>query len=313
MKFLENLSKAFSEKNALQRHLSRKTFESLQALGFHVLGDHFYEPVPNTAMIQQFYSDEPRECSGIDFNFAVAEQTLVTMIDIWGKEFYQSATKYGYREVNNYFFRGLDAVTLYCFIRKTKPKRIVEIGQGFSTIITMAALEANHIESRFSVEKFISIDPYDRLSFREKKIAGIRPEVLLANLQDVPLEIFSSLCESDLLFVDSSHVYKFGSDVEYLFEKVYPNLAPGVNIHVHDISSPYHYPLSWYTEHKRFWNEQHYLENFLRFNPVFRVEIPVYYLSRNSKILAEKCYSICEYKGFKLSGNSFYLKRISLH
>jgi hypothetical protein len=310
MRFLENLHKAFAEKNALQRHLSRKVFDSLQAVGFHVLGDHFYEPIPNTAMIRQTYRDEPRECVGIDFNFAVAEQTLRTMIDTWGEEFYQSATKYGYSEVKNYFFRGLDAITLYCFIRKTKPKHIIEIGQGFSTIVTRAALEANYRDAEFSVEKFISIDPYDRLSFREKKIAGIRPEVLLANLQDIPLTLFSLLSESDLLFVDSSHIYKFGSDVEYLFEKVYPNLAQGVNIHVHDISSPYHYPLSWYAEHKRFWNEQYYLENFLRFNQAFRVEIPIYYLSRNSRILEELCFSICKYEGFKFSGNSFYFKRI---
>ncbi len=129
------------------------------------------------------------------------------------------------------------------------------------------------------------------------------------SLQEIPTNLFANLGKSDLLFVDSSHVYKFGSDVEYLFEEIYPNIAQGVYIHIHDICSPYHYPLDWLVEAKRFWNEQYYLENFLRFNQEFEITMPVYYLSKQSETIKRQCDRICTYEDFILKGYSFYFRR----
>lgn len=303
----ERLDKAWNEKNAVQRYLSRRISKFLQPLGFHLVGDHFYEPIPNTAMLKATYKDEPRKCLHIDFKFPLAEQNIKNIIERWGKEFYPSATRHNYQE-KNYYFRGVDAIALYCFIRETKPSSIIEVGQGFSTRIIIAALEDNYRETGVKA-KFISIDPYERLSFEGPKIVEVELKFISANLQEIATTIFSNLEDSDLLFIDSSHVYKFGSDVEYLFEEIYPSLRKGVYVHVHDICSPYHYPLDWYVKERRFWNEQYFLENFLRSNEMFEIELPIYYLIRESKLLREICNHTCNYEDFKFIGYSFFLKK----
>jgi hypothetical protein len=53
------------------------------------------------------------------------------------------------------------------------------------------------------------------------------------------VEKFAALGENDILFIDSTHVAKVGSDVNYLFFEVLPNLNPGVLIHIHDIFYPF--------------------------------------------------------------------------
>ncbi len=304
----EKIYKALNEKNAIQRYLSRKFFTSLESLGFHVLGDHFYEPIPNTKEIAKNYQDKPRSCHQINFNFERAEQKMVQLLKRWGGEFFESASKYGYQEIN-YYFRGLDAIFLYCFLREIQPKSLVEVGQGVSTSISLAALEDNYKATGIKTN-FVSIDPYNRFDFQNRIIEGIDLEAMPIGLQDVSLSLFSNLKESDLLFVDSSHVYKFGSDVEYLFEEIYPNIGRGVYVHIHDICSPYHYPLDWYVNEKRFWNEQYYLENFLRFNTAFTVEMPIYYLMKKSTLIIEAYNSICKYQHFEPSGYSFYMQRL---
>ncbi|WP_319421876.1 class I SAM-dependent methyltransferase [Pleurocapsa sp. FMAR1] len=305
----EKLYKAFNEKNAVQRYFSRKLFVFLEKLGFHVVGDHFYEPIPNTKLIQAQYSDRPRLCHHIDFKFEQAEQEAIELLEQWGNHFYNAVSRYGYDEAN-YYYRGLDAILLYCYIRETKPHSIIEVGQGISTKIILAALEDNYQETQIK-PKFVSIDPYSRFILEDKEVVGVEVELMRIPLQKVPLSLFSDLNKSDLLFIDSSHIYKFGSDVEYLFEQIYPNIGKGVSIQIHDICSPYHYPLNWLTEEKRFWNEQYYLENLLRFNQEFEILIPVYYLLKKSKTIKQKCSTICTYKDFSLMGYSFYIKRKS--
>lgn len=303
----ERIYKAFNEKNAIQRYLSKKIFAFTEMMGFHLLGDHFYEPVPNTEIIKEQHEDIPRSCHYIHFNLDKAEQETLKLLKKWGQDFYQSVIRYDYQEVN-YYFRGLDAVLLYCLIRELKPQSIVEVGQGVSTKIILAALEDNYQETEVK-SKFISIDPYSRFTFQEGVKINIQVELIQVSLQEIPTNLFADLRQSDLLFVDSSHVYKFGSDVEYLFEEIYPNIGQGVYIHIHDICSPYHYPLDWLVEERRFWNEQYYLENFLRFNQEFEITIPVYYLTKQSKALKQECERICTYKDFSFMGYSFYIRK----
>jgi hypothetical protein len=131
--------------------------------------------------------------------------------------------------------------------------------------------------------------------------------VVRTSLQDADSRIFDTLGEGDLLFVDSSHVHKFGSDVAYQFEHVYPRVAPGVTVHVHDVFSPYHYPLKWYTRQRRFWNEQHYVETMLRWGGELRVVLPVHALVRTSPALVE----LTARAGFTGGGSSFYFERVA--
>jgi hypothetical protein len=116
-----------------------------------------------------------------------------------------------------------DALYYYSFIRKLKPRRIVEIGQGFSTRIALAALTQN-LDAEQAAPELISIDPYARLATETS--TAFRFSVIKKPLREVGNDVPGMLAAGDLLFVDSSHVFKFGSDVQLLFEHVYACVAP---------------------------------------------------------------------------------------
>lgn len=308
-KYAERIYKAFNEKNAIQRVISRELFDFLQLLGFHISGDHFYDPIPNTKMMDRTYRDGPRSCVGIDFGFDGAEQVLLDVLEKWGREFFDAVQVYGYRE-DNYYFRGVDAISLYSLMREIKPEHILEVGQGFSTRIILAALGKNHKDTG-KTARLVSIDPYNRLDLGNGGMDGVVLENIRTDVRNARLSLFSDLVASDLLFVDSSHVHKFGSDVEWLFEEVYTRVPRGVYIHVHDIFSPYNYPLRWYVKRKQFWNEQFHLENFLRFNESFQVYVPLQYLVRQSARLGRQCERLSRCQKLRFEGSSLYLRRVS--
>ncbi|MEM1169038.1 MAG: hypothetical protein AAGJ08_08195 [Cyanobacteria bacterium P01_H01_bin.35] len=159
----EKIYKLLNEKNAGQRYIARKLFNLFQSLGFHVVGDHFYEIIPNTKEIDKKYHNEPRNLPFLAEVFPKAEANIMSMLGKWGYEFYETSIKYGYKE-NNYYFSGVDAIALYCSIRDWTPKRITEIGQGFSTSVFVSSLSKNYQETKLITE-FISIDPYNRFEF----------------------------------------------------------------------------------------------------------------------------------------------------
>jgi len=298
----DRIAKARQEPAAVQRWLSRKAFPTLQRAGFHVTGNHFYEPVPDTREVEASYDEGPREL-GIDFGLETAEAYALALAARYGIEARADVDRFGYAEPNHLFF-GVDALLLYGHLRRMKPARVVEIGRGFSTIVAVAALERNAMEGRPAT--LVSIDPFDRQPLAHEP-GHTRLEVVRTSLQDVDHRVFDALGEGDLLFVDSSHVHKFGSDVAYQFERVYPRVAAGVTVHVHDVFSPYHYPLRWYTRQRRFWNEQHYVETMLRWGVDLRVVLPVHALVRTSPALLE----LTSRAGFAGGGSSFYFERVA--
>ncbi|OZA61856.1 MAG: hypothetical protein B7X72_13325, partial [Sphingobacteriia bacterium 39-39-8] len=101
---------------------------------------------------------------------------------------------------------------------------------------------------------------------QEKNITLIRKPV-----EEVSLELFQSLEEKDIIFIDSSHIIRPGNDLLHIFFEILPILKKGVIIHIHDIFSPRHYPKEWLTEKMRFWNEQYLLEAFLHNNHDYQV------------------------------------------
>jgi len=292
----------------VQRFISRRLFRSLETIGFHLVGDHFYEPIPNTREITRLYRDAPRASIGINYRLSKAERLAVGLVDKWAEAFPASAERHGYREDNDYF-RGLDPVILYCLIREQKPQQVAEIGQGFSTRVIIAALADNFRTAR-KTSRLVSVDPYNRLSEMDTVVPEIEFTFTEKPLQALRNHEIETLLGSDLVFVDSSHVHKFGSDVEFLFEHVYPVIRSNCLVHVHDVYSPYNYPLDWY-QRARFWNEAHHLENFLRFNERFDVVLPVNYLARSSQAFRIACDNTCHHEGFRFRGSSFYFKRIA--
>ena len=89
-------------------------------------------------------------------------------------------------------------------------------------------------------------------------------------VQNVKLIEFEKLEPNDLLFIDSSHISKIGSDLNYLLFEVLPSLKPGVIIHFHDILYPFEYPYEW-IEKGIYWNEAYLLKAFLMHNKNYEI------------------------------------------
>ena len=133
------------------------------------------------------------------------------------------------------WFPRLDAAAAYAIVRMTHPARIVEVGSGHSTRFLARAVRDGGLRTQIT-----AIDPAPRAS-----IAGLEVHYLPQPVQRGDVGLFQSLAPGDILFVDSSHQLKPGSDVEFLFERVLPRLASGVRVHFHDIFLPDEYPAGW--------------------------------------------------------------------
>jgi predicted O-methyltransferase YrrM len=161
-------------------------------------------------------------------------------------------------------FEWMDARLLFYFLQKNKPKRIIEIGCGNSTLLLL------NTKKMFGLDVEITcIEPYPHQFIKKMHEEG-HIHLMESNLQDTELTLFSSLEENDILFIDSSHVGKHKSDVLFYFMKIFPLLRKNVLIHIHDIFFPYDYPQSW-LEEGRFWNEQYFLFMFLQYNTKFSI------------------------------------------
>jgi hypothetical protein len=85
-------------------------------------------------------------------------------------------------------------------------------------------------------------------------------------VQDVALDFIAILGSGDFLFVDSSHVTKIGSDLNWIMFEIVPRLPSDVLIHFHDIFLPYEYPADWIVDRNWSWNEQYVLLAYLMSN-----------------------------------------------
>ncbi len=171
-----------------------------------------------------------------------------------------------YYSDNNFFTQGC-AHILQCMMCTVKPKRIIEVGSGFSTAVM---LDVN--EHCFNNNIHISsIEPYpDRLRSLLRSTDQLC--IYEKRLEDMPLDFFESLDENDILFIDSSHVSKINSDVNYIFFEILPRLKSGVYIHFHDIFYPFIYPKAWIYE-GRAYNEMYMLRTFLMNNIRYKIQL----------------------------------------
>jgi len=254
-------------------------FGAWEAAGLHVTKNHFLSPIPDMGALPADVFTRRSELPGIDMRDAEQLATLRRLGETYGPEI--SALPRAQRAEGGFFldngaFSGPDAQMYYGLVRLLKPKRIVEIGGGWSTLCASLALEANDREG--SSGEIVSYEPYpyDFLVQASKRDARIRLEQTV--IQEVPLAAFTELAEGDVLFIDSSHVLKIGSDVQYEFLEVLPRVRSGVVVHVHDIFLPYEYPKQWVADEHRFWNEQYLLQAFLMFNAAFEVLLAGSYL-----------------------------------
>lgn len=159
-------------------------------------------------------------------------------------------------------------------IREKKPKVMIEIGAGDTTKISLKALQMNKNEGNFY--KFYSIEPYPRDDI--KKLRNEDFELIHHKLQDVEIDLLST---ADLLFIDSSHVSKIDSDVNYEILEIIPKLKVGSLVHWHDIVIPTNYWKEWIEDGNMFWNESYMVHSFMLFNESFKTIWAARYMKLN--------------------------------
>ncbi len=212
----------------------------------------------------------PREMPGLDLNEEGQLRLFEKLLEFYGEQPF-SAHRAGDRRYwfENPAYSYADAILLYCMIRHVRPRRIIEVGAGYSS---GAILDTNELFFENSIEcTFIEPDAQLLRSILKKQ-DGDRITLLETNLQEVDSRVFAELQSDDILFIDSSHVAKTDSDVNHIFFRILPVLNQGVYIHFHDIFYPFEYPRDWAYE-GRAWNEAYLLRAFLLYNQQFEIKL----------------------------------------
>lgn len=245
-------------------------FDRAESAGFHVTPVHFYSPIPSKIDIDEAnftwrFDQVPN--LRVDQNELTAfMKKLVPYFSELSDIFLLEDSQSGDFFWNNSAFCPIDACIYYSMIRYLRPNRIIEIGSGFSTFIATKALQKNQSGTLECIE------PYPTPMLMKLEKDGL-VRLNVAKVQNVPLEKFSSLERNDILFIDSSHVTKVGSDVNFEVFQILPALKAGVWTHFHDIFHPFDYPKSWLNVHHLFWNEQYLVLAFLAYNAKFKMRM----------------------------------------
>jgi len=170
---------------------------------------------------------------------------------------------------NNGWFDSVYADVLYGVVRHLAPRQVIEVGSGYSSLLTARAIRDGHLATRL-----VCIDPAPRV-----EVHRCADEFIQSPVEELPRsELPDRLKPGDVLFIDSSHLIRSGGDVVYLYLQVLPILRPGVLIHAHDIFLPYEYPKEFVLEHRWGWGEQYLVHALLMGNPSFEILWPSYFM-----------------------------------
>jgi methyltransferase family protein len=266
---------------------------------------HYYSPIPHRSDIAariDSMGEWPPAIPGIALNDTGQRDLLETFETFYRELPFPEKRSPGCRYYyDQSFFCYADAIFLYSFLRHFQPRRIIEVGSGFSSAVILD-----------TVERFAStppamtfVEPYaDRLKRLLRSGDEVAATIIEKKVQDVPIGVFRALQAGDLLFIDSSHVVKCGSDLHFLMFEVMPALPPGVFVHFHDIFYPFEYPTDWLLS-GRYWNEDYFLRAFLSFNDAWEIcFFNAYVAVAFPEFLASKM-PLC----LKNPGGSLYVRR----
>jgi predicted O-methyltransferase YrrM len=249
-----------------------------QAVLFVVPG-HYYSPIANPKELAEHVSRLPEagpELPGIALDRAALVATWDDLLPYMMSCPFPLKRADGYRFFfdNNFFGIG-DGLILHALLRKYRPKRYVEIGCGFSSACALDTIDG-YLPGACQAT-FVEPHP-ERLRAAIGERGSVR--VLDVPVQTVGLELFAELEAGDILFIDSSHVLRTGSDVAFELFEILPRLAPGVLVHFHDISWPFEYPVPWIMEENRSWNEAYALRALLTSNDDWKILVFNDYFSK---------------------------------
>lgn len=245
---------------------SRRLFSLGDRFGLHVLPAHYYSPIAHRRSLRtnETLWRRPTSLVGVTWDLDEQARWLAGVAGDYPSELPIGELLERSSRVGGFRYGPIEAQFLYAFIRRRAPRRIVEIGSGSSTLVMSQAVDRNIAEGRKSTE-IIAIDPFMHPAVADfphvtvRKIGGLELDA-----EDLGLE------PGDLLFIDSSHAVKTGSEVPHLYLDVVASMPAGVNIHIHDIYLPYLYGPNLYEEFFD-WQETALVAALLTGSPQFAV------------------------------------------
>jgi len=304
---MKQLVKSFLNKMPYIRTLRQQIEEQRQQIekqGTFPAG-HYHSPIPDKDEILTYIeSRKPlkTDLPGIKLNkesqFGLLNEYVQFYNDLPFPEKQKPDCRYYY---DNDWYSYSDAIFLYSFLRKHTPKRIIEIGSGFSSAVML-----DTIDRFFSYRPEITfIEPYpDRLESLLRGSDEDRIRIIDKKIQEVSPGHFSSLESGDFLFIDSSHVVKCGSDLQLLMFDILPFLPSGIFVHFHDVFYPFDYPSEWLTG-GYYWNENYFLRAFLSWNTEWHIRFFNRYVHLMFGDLIKEKMPLCA----KNPGGSLYVQR----
>lgn len=245
-------------------------FRLLQRAGLNLLPEHFYSGVPNLADLERRQDwRRPRTMHGIARR-EIDEQ--LALLDEWLRP---HAAFLQDRSVHREAFAGggadggygeIEAEVLFGFVATARPGKVIQVGCGVSTAIVLGAAERTGYRPQV-----VCLEPYPSDYLKERAREG-RVRLVDRPAQTIDFDTIADLDSGDLLFIDSTHAVKPGSEVNYLIHEVLPRLRPGVWVHFHDIYFPYDYARDTLDGDLLFPQESALLYAFLVGNERLRIE-----------------------------------------
>jgi predicted O-methyltransferase YrrM len=238
-----------------------RTVRAVVARPPYVPPGHFYSPL--TADADRSRALDWTEAPGVD----MAEESQLGLAALLAPKLAELPPGPRYTADND-MYGPADAAVYRAMLAHLRPARVMEVGSGYSTALALDETEASREAAALEIT---CIEPFaDRLLAIMSESDLRRLTLLRKPVQDVDPAIYDRLGPGDVLFVDSTHVVKAGSDVVWLFLHVLPRLAPGVVVHVHDVFWPFEYPARW-LEQRRDWTEAYLVHAFLAGNASWEI------------------------------------------
>jgi Methyltransferase domain len=248
-----------------------------ERLGVQIVLKTYYSPIPDLERLPADVWDARDPLRGIEFDLdgqaEFVDRNLRAQLEglSWGDGV---AAEHAYDPLNDSYPLA-DARVLYAMICHLRPRQIVELGSGQTTRVIAQACRENAAGGEPA--RLRAFDPFPTAV--DERLPGL-DELNRTKAQDVSPEVFCELRAGDVLFVDTTHTVKIGSDVNHIFLRVLPLLAEGVYVHVHDVFLPYEYPRFFLEDYALYWAEQYLVQAFLAFNSHFEVLCGVHALAR---------------------------------
>jgi hypothetical protein len=243
--------------------------------------DHYYSPIADTRALSReparsrVWPAKPPATPGIDWGPAHQVALVRDQLGRWSDFPIPDGPTGDPRDYHaaNEMFSRLDAWILQAMLRYFRPQRMIEVGCGWSSLMTARV----NREQFGGALDFVCIEPHPP-EFLGDGIEGIS-RLIVSPVEQLPVDTFLDLGAGDFLFIDTSHTVKTGGDVVFLLQEVLPRLADGVIVHIHDIFLPWDYPPEWVLV-GRAWNEQYAVRAFLSFNSTFEILVSVAWMSQ---------------------------------